>query len=49
MLDIFRINTTTVIYFVLHISFAKIHNDSEIVLSMTLLFGRIFSLMKRFH
>ena len=47
--DIFRIDAATVIYLVLHINFAKIHTDSEVVLSMTLLFGKMLSLVKRFH
>ena len=33
----------------LHINFAKIHTDSEIIISMTLLFGRMFNLIKIFH
>ena len=49
MSDIFGIDVTTIISSVLHINFAKIHTNSEIVLSMTLLFGRMLSLMKRFH
>ena len=49
MSDIFRIDVVTVTSPVLFINFAKIHTDSEIVISMTLLFGRIFSLVKRFH
>ena len=49
MLDIFGINIVTVIYLVLCINFAKIYTDSEIVLSTTLLFGRMLSLMKIFH
>ena len=47
--DIFRIDVAIVISLILCISFAKIHMDSGVVLSMTLLFGRIFSLVKRFH
>ena len=49
MLDIIRIDVATVISPVLRINFVKIHTNSEVVLSMTLLFGRIFSLVKRFH
>ena len=49
MLDTFRIDTAVVIYSVLHINFDKIYTDSEIVLSMTLLFCRMFSFDKRFH
>ena len=43
MLDIFVISR------VLCINFAKIHMDSEVVLSITLLFDKMLSLMKRFH
>ena len=49
MLDIFAIDVATVFSPVLRINFAKIHTDSEVVLSITLLFGRILSLVKRFH
>ena len=49
MLDILGINVATVISHVLHINFSKIHTDSEVVLSMTLLFSIILSLMKKFH
>ena len=49
MVDIFRINVVTVISLALRVNFAKIHTDSEVVLSMTLLFYRKFSLVKRFH
>ena len=31
------------------INFAKIHIDSDVVISMTLLFSRMLSLMKIFH
>ena len=44
-----RINITIVISPVLHINFAKIHTDREVILSKTLLFGRMLSLAKRFH
>ena len=37
--DIFGIYAITVISPVLNINFAKIHTDSEVVISMTLLFG----------
>ena len=37
MLDILEINVATVISPVLHINFDKIHIDSEVVISMTLL------------
>ena len=49
MSDILEIDVAIVISFVLCINFAKIHTDSEVVLSMTLLFGRMLSLVKRFH
>ena len=49
MLDILKIDVETVISPILHINFAKIHTDSEVVISMTLLFGRMLSLGKRFH
>ena len=47
MLDIFfGIDVAIVISPVLRINFAKIHMDNEVVLSITLLFGRMFSLVK---
>ena len=50
MLDIlFGINVVTVISPILHINFAKIHTNSGVLLSLTLIFGRVLSLMKRFH
>ena len=49
MSNILEIDVATVISLVLRINFAKIHTDSEVVLSMTLLFGRMLSLVKRFH
>ena len=49
MLDIIEIDIANVISPVLHINFAKIHTDSEVVLSITLLFSRMLSLVKRFH
>ena len=49
MLDILEIDVTTVISLILCINFTKIHTDSEVVLSMTLLFGRMHSLVKIFH
>ena len=49
MSDILEIDVTTVISSVLCINFVKIHTDNEVVLSMTLLFGRMLSLVKRFH
>ena len=49
MSDILEIDVATVIFLVLRINFVKIHTNSKAILSMTLLFGRIFSLVKRFH
>ena len=49
MSKILEINVATVISPILRINFAKIHTDSEVVLSITLLFARMFSLVKRFH
>ena len=49
MSDILEIDVATVISHVLCINFAKIHTDSEVILSMTLLFSRMLSLVKRFH
>ena len=49
LLDILVIYVATIISPVLRINFAKIHTDSKVVISMTLLFGRMFSLVKRFH
>ena len=49
MSNILGINVATIISPILHINFAKIHMDSEVILSKTLLFGRMLSLMKRFH
>ena len=49
MSDIFEIDVVIVISLVLHINFAKIHTYSEVVLSMTLLFGRLISLVKLYH
>ena len=45
ILDIFGIDVATVISPVLHINFSKIHIDSEVILSITLLFGRMLSLV----
>ena len=47
--DILIINVATVISPILHINFAKIHIDSEVILSKTLLFGKMLSLVKIFH
>ena len=49
MLDIFGIDAATVISPVLCINFAKIYTNSEVVLSMTLLFSRMLSLENIFH
>ena len=50
MLNIsFGIDAVTVISPILCINFAKTQTDSVIALSMTLLFGRMLSLVKRFH
>ena len=49
MSDILGINVATIISSVLRINFAKIHTDGKVVLSMTLLFSRIFGLGKMFH
>ena len=49
MLDILEIDVAIIISLVLRINFVKIHTDSEAVISMTLLFGRMLSLVKRFH
>ena len=46
---IFGIDATTIIFPVLFINFAKIHTDSEVILSITLLFDRMLSLVKRFR
>ena len=49
MSDILKIDVAIVISFVLRINFAKIHTDSEVVISMTFLLDKMFSLVKRFH
>ena len=49
MSNILEIDVATIISPVLGINFAKIYTDSEVVLSMTLLFNRILSLMKIFY
>ena len=49
MSNILEIDVATVISPILCINFAKIHTDSKVILSMTLLFGRILSLVKKFH
>ena len=43
------INVAIIIYPVLRINFAKIHTNNEVSLSITLLFYRMFSLVKKFH
>ena len=43
------IDVATIISLILRIYFTKIHMDSEVVISMPLLFGRMLNLMKRFH
>ena len=45
----FGIYAVTVISPILRIDFAKTQTNIEIVLSMTLLFGRMLSFVKRFH
>ena len=47
--DILGIDVATVISLILRVNFAKIYTDSEVVLLMTLLFGTMLSLVKRFH
>ena len=47
--DIFGIDASIVIFPVLCINFIKIHMNNEVVLSITLLFDRMFSLVKIFH
>ena len=49
MLVIFGIDVATILSPVLRINFSMIYMDSEFVLSINLLFGRMISLMKRFH
>ena len=49
MSDIFGIDVIVIISSFLRINIAKILMDSEIILSIVLLFGRMFSLMKIFH
>ena len=46
---IFWNDATNVISLILYINFAKIHANSEVVLSITLLFDRILSLVKIFQ
>ena len=49
MSNIFGIDVTIVISLVLYVNFAKIHTNREVVISMTLLFGKMLSFVKRFH
>ena len=49
MSDILKIDVATVIFLVLCINSVKIHTNSEAILLITLLFGRMFSLVKRFY
>ena len=49
MSNIFGIDVTIVISPVLYINFAKIHTNREVVIFMTLLFGKMLNLVKRFH
>ena len=49
MSDILEIDVAVVISFVLRINFGKIHTDSQVVISITLLFGRMLSFVKRFN
>ena len=47
--DIFEINVVTVISLILRINFVKIHTNNEVVIFISLLFSRMFNLMKKFH
>ena len=49
MLYICEIDIATIISLVLCINFTNIYMDNEVILSITLLFGRMISLVKRFH
>ena len=44
----FEIDITTLISPVLHVNFDKIHRNSKVFISITLLFGRMLSLVKGF-
>ena len=46
---VFGIDVAIFVFPMLRINFAKIYRDSEVFLSITLLFGRMFSLVKIFH
>ena len=45
--NILGINVATVIFPILNINFTKIHTDSEVIISKTLLFGRMLSFVKK--
>ena len=47
--DIFEINVVTVISLILRINFVKIHTNNVVIIFISLLFSRMFNLMKRFH
>ena len=49
MLDIFGVDIAIVISPILRINFAKIHMNSEVVLSIILLFSSMLSFVKLFH
>ena len=49
MSGIYVTDVAIVISPILHIKFSKIHTDREVFLSMTLLFGRMLSLVNRCH
>ena len=49
MSDIFGIDTATIISLIFDINFAKIHLNSEVFSSITLLFSKMLSLANRFH
>ena len=49
MSDILEVDVAIVISLVFRINFCKIHTNNEVVISMTLLFGRMLSLVNRFH
>ena len=49
MSNILEIDVAVVISSVFRIIFAKIHTDSQVVISMTLLFGRMLSFVRRFN
>ena len=43
MSDILEIDVATITSLILRINFSKIHTDSEVVISMTLLFSRMLN------